>query len=66
MAFFKMWINEKLPAKGYNCFSATLAYTKDTTRFDFGFVYLGIFYFIGTAIGLAFFLIKSNKKLKAK
>jgi hypothetical protein len=32
-----MWINEKLPAKGYNCFSATLAYTKDTTRFDFGF-----------------------------
>lgn len=32
---------------------------------DIGLAYLGIFYFIGSGIGLAFFLINSNKKIKA-
>ena len=32
---------------------------------DIGLVYLGFFYFIGSGIGLALFLIKTNKKLKA-
>ena len=33
--------------------------------YDIGLVYLGIFYFIGSGIGLALFLIKTNKKIKA-
>ena len=37
MVSFKIWSNEKLPAEGYNCFSSSLGYTQDVSKFAFGF-----------------------------
>ncbi|OBZ87117.1 hypothetical protein A0J61_04833, partial [Choanephora cucurbitarum] len=37
MVSFKIWINEKPPAEGYNCFSGSLGYIQDESRFAFDF-----------------------------
>ena len=37
MKSFKIWIEQKLPAEGFNCFIARLAYSQDSSLFAYGF-----------------------------
>lgn len=37
MASLKIWMNERLPSEGFNCFTGRLAYSQDTSLFACGF-----------------------------
>ncbi|KAG1543115.1 hypothetical protein G6F47_011492 [Rhizopus delemar] len=38
MVFFKIWMDQKLPEKGFHCFTGRLSYSQDSSLFACGFV----------------------------